>query len=150
MRTHVTNRSNRRGSTALELALTGPLLLLLLVGAADFSRVFYHAVTLANAAGTAAFYGARNVTHSGDTTGMKSVAATDAKDLASITTTPTRFCRCPGSNANVDCLTGSCPASYPPRVYVSVQAKETFRPLVRYPGVPADFTVGRTAYMRAQ
>jgi Flp pilus assembly protein TadG len=151
MRTHMTKRSNRRrGATALELALTGPLLLLLLVGAADFSRVFYHAVTLANAAGTAAFYGARNVTHSGDTSGMTTAATTDAKDLTSITVTPNRFCRCPNSNNNVDCITGSCPASYTPRVYVSVQAKETFRPLVRYPGVPTDFTVGRTAYMRAQ
>ena len=151
MRIHLTNHLNRRrGSTALELALAGPLLLLLLVGAADLSRVFYHAVALANAAGTAAFYGARNVTHSGDTTGMNTTATTDAKDLTSITVTPSRFCRCPNSDTNVDCITGSCPASYTPRVYISVQAKETFQPLVRYPGIPKNFTVGRTAYMRAQ
>jgi len=150
MRTQLTNRSNRRGTTALELALTGPLLLLLLIGVADFSRVFHHAVTLANAAGTADFYGARNVTHSGNTTAMKTVAATDAKDLASITTISGRFCRCPNSDTNVDCITGSCPASYKPRVYVSVQTTERFQPLVRYPGIPKGFTVGRTAYMRAQ
>jgi Flp pilus assembly protein TadG len=140
----------RRGSTVVEFALAGPLLLLILAGAADFARVFYHVVTLANAAGTGAFYGARSVTYTGHNSGMTTAATTDAKDLTGITVTPNRFCRCPNSNADVDCITGTCAAGYIPRVYVSVQATETFQPLLPYPGVPKNFTVGRTAYFRAQ
>lgn len=143
------NRKKRQGSVAIELALTAPLLLLMLIGAADFARVFYHAVTLANAAGTGVFYGAQNNIHSGEFTQMQQVAQTDAKDLGTIAAVAGRYCDCP-NGTKVDCVSGSCPTYGPPRVYVSTQTKEAFSPLVGWTGIPNPVTVGRTAYMRVQ
>lgn len=143
------HRKRTKGSTMLELALAGPLLLLMLLGAADFARVFYHAVTLANAAGTGAFYGAQNNIQSGHYTEMQQAAQNDAKDLGTISATAGRYCDCP-SGTKVDCVTGTCAGYGPPRVYVSTQTKEAFKPLVGYTGIPNPVTVGRTAYMRVQ
>ncbi len=143
------HRKRTRGSTMVELALVAPLLLLLLLGATDFGRVFYHAVTLANAAGTGAFYGAQSNIQSGQFTQMQQVAQTDAKDLGTITATAGRYCDCP-NGAKVDCISGSCPNYGPPRVYVSVHTKESFKPLVGYTGIPNPVAVGRTAYIRVQ
>jgi len=142
-------RKSNRGNAAVELALTAPLLLLLLVGAADFGRVFYHAVTLANAAATGAFYGAQNNVLSGHFQDAEQVAKNDAKDLGTITAQGGRFCDCP-NGTKVDCVTGSCPSYGAPRVYVSVKTSESFSPLVKYPAIPNPVTVGRTAYMRVQ
>lgn len=144
------DRSRTRGNTNFELALVGPLLLLMMVGAADFARVFYHAVELANAAGTGAFYGAQNNIMSGHYYEMEQVAKNDAKDLGSaMTVTGGRYCDCP-NGTKVDCVTGTCAAYGPPRVYVSTRTRESFKPLVNYPGIPSAVTVGRTAYMRVQ
>jgi Flp pilus assembly protein TadG len=151
----------QRGIATLEFAIAGPLLLLMMLGAVDFGRVFYHAVTLANAAGTGAFYGSTTLIRTAHTTSavngtrtdgqIDKVAKEDAKDLGeAVTATSARICRCPGSSANVNCITGTCAGYGAPRVYVAVQVRETFNPIVRYPGVPGNFTVGRTAYMRAQ
>ena len=49
----------------VELALTLPLLIALSMAATDFGRLFYHGVTIANAAGAGAFYGARDKVLSG-------------------------------------------------------------------------------------
>jgi Flp pilus assembly protein TadG len=42
----------------VEFAVTFPLLMLLCLGATDFGRLCFHAVTIANAAATGASYGA--------------------------------------------------------------------------------------------
>ena len=146
---HWKDRRKRRGSVGVELALTAPLLLLMLIGAADFARVFYHAVTLANAAGTGAFYGAQNNIYSGEFAQMQQAAQTDAKDLGTITAVAGRYCDCP-SGTKVDCVTGTCAGYGPPRVYVSTKTKESFTPLVGWTGIPNPVTAGRTAYVRVQ
>ena len=47
----------KKGSVTVELALTAPLLMLMMVGATDFARAFYHAVEVVNASGTGAYFG---------------------------------------------------------------------------------------------
>ncbi len=54
------NRGPKRGAITVELALSVNLLVLLMAGASDFSRVFFNAITLANASGTGSFYGSQN------------------------------------------------------------------------------------------
>jgi Flp pilus assembly protein TadG len=143
------NRKNRKGTSILELALISPLLLLMVAGAADFGRVFYHAITLANAAGTGAFYGAQSPIKSTDYKGIREVAQSDAADLGAIDVNTNLFCNCP-DGTQVDCLVGSCPGYGAPRVYVKTQTSESFRPMVRCPGIPNPVKVGRTAYLRVQ
>jgi Flp pilus assembly protein TadG len=56
-----TNRSGEKGSAFVELALFTPVLLLMLIEAIDFARVFYADITLANAAEVGALCGLRSV-----------------------------------------------------------------------------------------
>lgn len=53
-------RAGRRGAAAVEFAVVLPLLMLLLLGGADFGRCFYSAMAVANAARAGAEYGAMN------------------------------------------------------------------------------------------
>ena len=70
----------RRGSAILELALSIPLLSILLVGAMDFSRLFYMSVTLASAARAGAQY-ALSVSPP-DMAAVQTVAVSAASDLS--------------------------------------------------------------------
>ena len=67
------NHRRQAGSAMIEMALAFPLLVLLLAGTADFGRVFYTYVTLANAARTGAGYGSAGAPRTADSA---SIAAT--------------------------------------------------------------------------
>lgn len=68
-------RTRRRGQSTVEFALLLPVLLMLVVVALDFGRVFFTYVQLTNAAREAAAYAAGNPT---DATGMASRATQEA------------------------------------------------------------------------
>ena len=55
-------RHEEDGQSLVELALTVPILLLLLLGAAELARVAYAAIEVSNAAEAAVRYGAQNST----------------------------------------------------------------------------------------
>ena len=63
------------GSALVELAVSLPLLVLVMVGTIDFARVFYTGMELTNAARAGAQYGAYNPAQSGDIAGMQTTAA---------------------------------------------------------------------------
>jgi len=141
-------RKLQRGSTAVELAIALPFLVFLMVGAMDFGRAYYHAVTAANAAGTGAFYGAQSNISSGHFDQIRAVAREDAKDIGAVTVTADRSCSCP-SGTTVNCISGACAGYGAPRAYVRTRVVQSFPLMVPYPGVPRP-DVGRTAFMRVQ
>ena len=51
---------SRRGGAMVEFALVFPLLLVLCLAAGDFGRLFFHGVTVVNAASSGAHYGSLN------------------------------------------------------------------------------------------
>lgn len=55
----VNGMSTETGAALVEMALVMPLLLLMALGAGDFGRVMYTAITLAHAARAGAAYGAQ-------------------------------------------------------------------------------------------
>ena len=57
---------HRRGQSLVELALTLPVLGILLIGTIDFARVYYAAMAVGQAARAGAAYGAQSVSTSGD------------------------------------------------------------------------------------
>jgi Flp pilus assembly protein TadG len=153
------NRGNgARGAALIELAISLPVLLLILVGTIDFARVFHLSMMLNNAVRAGAQYGAQDFAKSGDTSGMQ--AAANASALADGQTievpTPTRTCEC-ASNSNpsvstVNCSTGTCSTGQHMVVTVSVTARKTFTINAPIPlgTIPRSFTVSRTATQRAQ
>ena len=100
----------------------------MMVGAADFARIFYHTITLANASGTAAFYGSQGHIESVNFSDIGTVAAGDARNLAGVTANAELFCDCPTSTggAGVDCTDGDCGAYGYPRSYSKTSVQQTF------------------------
>lgn len=152
----VTRRNNRRGSAMVEMALMLPLVLMMCMGAVDFGRLFYHAVTTINAAGTGAHYGSHDNIIAGDLAGIEQRAADDAKDVTGATVSASQLCGCPTSSggfAKVDCVdlaTTSCAGYGVPRAYVLVNVGEKFQTVGTYPGIPPTTPVGHWAYMRVR
>ena len=142
--------SSEKGSAFVEMALFTPVLLVMLVGAVDFARIFSADIALANAAEVGALYGARSVSASSDTAGMQSAAANDGKDLTSMTAVATNYCACGSSGPAQTCPALNCSVSSPAHRYVKVQTTYTFRALSPIPGIPASVPMTRTVVMRVQ
>ena len=142
------------GSSAVEMALTLPVIVCLLLGAVDYARVFYSAMAVTHAATVGAQYGAQSVEKSLDAAGMQSAATSAATDIPGFSATAVRSCTCWSAAAGTETSVGTCtsPCTSPSvlRIYVTVTGTGVFRTLVTYPGIPNMVTINRTARMRAQ
>ena len=88
------HRMRQRGQSAVEFALLVPLLMLIVLGIFDLGRVYFAAITIANAAREGARYG---IEHPGDTAGIQARVQGEASgtgiDLSDATlTTIDRVC----------------------------------------------------------
>jgi Flp pilus assembly protein TadG len=73
-------RASRRGLAAAELALLGPLLVLMILGAVDFGRFAYNYIAVINAARAGASYGIMNNFTSSTSTTWSNAVKQAAKD----------------------------------------------------------------------
>ena len=151
------NSKQNRGTASVEFALVVPVLMLMMAGAADFARVFYHSITVYNASQAAAVYGARNCVLSADYAAMESVALQDAADLEGVSSSPERFCDCPDGTTKECFLNQTCNGFFGgtglygmPRGYVELTVEQTFEPLLPWPGIPNPLTISETTYMRVR
>jgi Flp pilus assembly protein TadG len=144
---------DRDGQSVVELALMAPFLLALTVGAVDFGRYMYDGIQVGNAARAAVEYGAQSFATVVDSTGMKGAGTSDALALQKQSTTPilspSTYCTCDSNQSvTVSCTTTSpspCAANDRIDLFVKVTAIATFRPLIRYPGLPVTFPISRTS-----
>jgi Flp pilus assembly protein TadG len=159
---------NDGGSAFVELALVVPLLCLVLIGSVELGRMAYAAIEVSNAARAAVAYGSQNRTTAKDDDGyMKTVAAADAANLASLGATlhtnTSQACVCDTGSSMVsfsDCtsidqfccppteMTGSCTTAGTVVDYVQASTYATVDTLFHYPGIPASFTLHGFAQMR--
>ena len=149
-------RRGERGAALIELAITLPLLMLLVVGTSDFGRVFRTANIVTNAARAGALYGSMTLTNSVDTTGMiaRANAVLTGNGLGTgPAPTAARSCRCYDNNGNavggVVACTATCTGSHLV-VDVTVTTSRTFTMLGSFPGIPSSVTLTRSHTMRAQ
>ncbi|HXS77438.1 MAG TPA: TadE/TadG family type IV pilus assembly protein [Terracidiphilus sp.] len=134
--------SDEEGTALLELALSLPMLCLMLLGAAEFARIAYAAIEVGNAAHSAAVYAASSQQALADNTGITNAAAGDSPNLigsnaVSVVTPITKSCTCsdttytPSScNDNQTCQNHHASMI----TAVTVQTKTTFSPMVVLPG----------------
>ena len=154
MKGHTQDTKRReKGAAVAEFAVTLPIALLMLLGAADFGRVWVTATAASNAAHAGAQYGAQTKAHSADTTGIVSAAMTDLQNSAlgneGFSVASERRCEC-SDGLSVDCDFGSCGPGVNKNVYVRVRVDTTFETLFDYPGIPAAIEIGREARLRAR
>jgi Flp pilus assembly protein TadG len=138
------------GTAITELALLSPVMLVLLLGVADFGRVMYTSIILSHAARAGAQYGAQNNGTTGDTVGIRNAALSEAQDIGAITVASQRLCFCQTGGA-VSCTATTCSGGYGvPRVMVQVTASTTFNTIAPFPGVPTTLALSRQAQVRVQ
>lgn len=147
-----TNRNSKRGSSVVEIALSGTLLMLIAFGASDFAAIFYDGIAMANSAGSAAFYGAEDNIRAGDFADIGQKAKDDAEDdVGTITPTVAQMCKCPDGDP-FDCQLyqeTTCGTYGVPRAYVEVEVEEPYESLSGVSLLPS-VTVRRKAYMRVR
>lgn len=144
---------DQEGSALVELALALPLLLLFVLGAAEFARLAYAAIEVSNAAHAAAVYASSSQSAVTDTPGISNAATADAGNLlgsnAVSVTSVTTACTC--SNAiytpsscsdNQTCFQNNSAMI----TTVTVQTRATYSPLITIPGGALTFNLyGRSS-----
>jgi Flp pilus assembly protein TadG len=121
------SRRRQRGQALAELAVLLPLLVLLLLGAVDFGRLYRAFVAVESAAATGAQYACSSPAHAANTNGIRIAALSQAMDITNFS---------PVVNTTV----------VNSNVVVTVSA--TYRTLVRWPGITNSVPLQRVAIMR--
>jgi Flp pilus assembly protein TadG len=141
-------RRKRGGNSMIEAGLALPLVFLLLIGVADFGRVFYTAVKVTNAAYAGALAGSRVVANATNTALIRNAALNDAPEVTGMGVTSERTCRC--ANGEAVACSGSCASGGNVRTYLAVTTQKTFRTLAPYPKVPREVPITATTVVRVQ
>lgn len=140
------------GQGLTELALTLPLFLLLILGMAEIANVAWSAIQVENAARAGAQFGSQSRAAAADTTDIANAAKNDAPSLAAIASpnglavTSSQSCQCidasTGATAGTGCTTVTqCPSPNVIMDYVQVNTTVTVAPFMRYPHLPATYTL---------
>ena len=136
------------GSALVELALSLPVLLIMLLGAGEFARLAYASIEVVNAAHTAAVYASSSHAALGDSPGITNAAGTDSGNLtgsnAVQVTSVSTACSCSDSSVSPkSCSDNStCFDAHAAMITaVTVQTKSTFSPLIRIPGSAVSFNL---------
>ena len=147
------------GGALVELAVSLPILVVILAGTVDFARVFNMSVSLQNAARAGAQYGAYSVANSGDTSTMQTTATGSIPQVTGVTATASRACMCatdagvfsntsPSANNCTAAASTACPTGHVV-ITVTVTATKTFSSLMSVlPGVPSSINLARSATLR--
>ena len=138
---------DEEGSVAVEMAVITPLLLLLLLGASDFAKVYRAQMRLVGATKAGAQYGAQSKLTASDIAGIQAAAHRDANDLDAVEVEAQYYCRC-GEVAQA--CTNTCAGGVAPSLFVEVTASGTFTTAMRYPGIPDSIPLEHTTTVRVE
>lgn len=105
-------RNCEKGQALVELAITLPVLFLLVLGGVEMGRFAYLAIEISSAAKAAAQYGSQNSVTAADVSGMQAAAAQDAPEVAAqctnfATTINPGSCACVGAGSSTSAACGS-------------------------------------------
>jgi Flp pilus assembly protein TadG len=140
--------SSEEGSALVELALSLPVLLIMLLGAAEFARLAYASIEVVNAAHAAAVFASSSHAALSDSTGITNAAGTDSGNLtgsnAIQVTSVSTACACSDTSVSpTSCSDNSTcfNARAGMITTVTVQTKSTFSPVIRMPGSAMSFNL---------
>ncbi len=127
---------DKRGQSLVEFGLMLPILVLLVLGAIDFGRVFFAYVSVTNGARNGADYAAFHCSPSCDEDGIRNAVVADTSDLPNAS--PTN----PAVTVTTDGWFG------PDHRRVDVTVTYTFSTIFSWPGIPDSIDVARTVTAR--
>lgn len=132
------------GQALVELALTLPLAVLLLLGGAELARLAYATIEVTNAAKAAVQYGDQNVGTAADIAGMTNAAINDTSDMPDANTmvlTASSTYQCSDApDTNITVTNTSCPGAQIVQT-LTVTTSIAFDPLIHLPGLPTSYTL---------
>ena len=126
---------DKRGQSLVEFGLMLPVLMLLVLGAIDFGRVYFAYISVTNGARNGADYASTGTAEAADLAGIRAAVVTDTDDL--LNTSPT--------NPGVAAVTGTDSQG---RLYSDVTVSYTFTTMFPWPGIPSSMNVERTVRAR--
>lgn len=153
----------------IELALTAPLFILIIMGTFEMGRVAYSAIEVVNAARAGASYGSINYGNAFSSTGQSDTvqaAKNDAPDITNLTvTTPLTYCVCEQLDTSTNtasfgsvlsctdttittCTGESSTTAHYVLNYVKVDSQATVDPLIHLPGLPSTYTLHGSSRLR--
>ena len=138
-----------QGVAAVELAFVAPVLVLLMVCAADLGLGIYRKMQVQNAAQAGAQFAAVH----GFNANSISSAVVNATSFSGITASPspTQFCGCASSSGVTSVSCGAtCSSGSSVGTYVTVSAQASYSTLISYPGIPNKFTFTAQPTVRIQ
>jgi Flp pilus assembly protein TadG len=139
--------NHQRGNAIVEFAFVLPVLIIFIAGIVDVGRYTYYSILISNAARAGAAYGAQTEITAHDIKGIESAVAADAGNASSlVSASPAPTFSCQDSSFKPV----SCNSTSNRYEYVVVNARGTFNPLIKYPGLPGALTIQSTANMRVQ
>src|SRR5262249_48949989 len=149
MRTGRKFAKNDSGIAAIEFAVLGAVLCLIVVAVGDLGLGFYSNMQVQNSAQAGAEYAA---VHGFNSTAIQS-AVTNATSVSGIAASPApqQFCGCVSGSTVATATCGSvCANGMTAGTYVSVSAARTYSTLISYPGFPASYSQAATSTVRIQ
>jgi Flp pilus assembly protein TadG len=144
----MSNCRSPKGQSTLELAIILPVMLILLLAAADFGRALFVAIDVQSAAQAGALYGSQSVVTAADSPGMITAAKNDANEISNLSVSASQ-CTCT-TPSNV----ASCPQAYctnnPRANYIEVDTHASFQLLGTYLVISSPVQLSGKAIMQVQ
>jgi Flp pilus assembly protein TadG len=143
--------ADNHGQGLVELAIVLPVLVLLLLGAAEYGRLSYAGVEVTNAAYAGAAYGSQNHATASDDTGMAAAATNEGANLAAMDAhwltsgVATQHLCASSYSATPSGCSGSSPIEY-----VKVNTQATVASLFNFPGFPSTYVLHGQALIRVR
>ncbi len=137
-----------KGVSAIEFAVVGGALSLLLLGVLDFGRAYWEKLQVGDAAQAGAEYAQRNGYSS---TNIQN-AVTNATTLAGIQASPapSQFCGCPNASSGVtsSSCSATCSDGTTAGTYVTVNANVSYSTIFAWPGLTNPMTLASSVTVR--
>jgi Flp pilus assembly protein TadG len=143
-------RQWRAGQSAVEFAMILPVLIVLLLVALDFARLYNMGLAVTDAARAGAQYGAQNPATAVNVLAIEQAACNSMPNVACTPGTnaiASSFCQCSGTT--VSCTSPGTCATYVQN-FVQVTTSATFSTIVPYPGIPSSIPLTGSATMQVQ
>lgn len=141
-----------RGNMSVEMALLGPIFVVMLLGGIEFGRAWNEQIRLSGIARTNVQYAVENLGAAEVldeiTTMMDSDGQSPGPGYADpISVTAEQLCTCGG--VAVECVS-VCASGEPPNMYVEVTAQRDLALLFEFPAYPATLPLSATVRLRAR
>jgi Flp pilus assembly protein TadG len=136
------------GNALIEAALLLPVMILMLLGVADFGILLNQDLRVADSARSAAM-SATTLTWANNMSNVQTVGSASASGIPGYTIAVTQYCLCAPGSAQITCSSHSACGSYGiPNQYVQVTASAQLPLLFSIKGFPATYSVKSVAIAR--